>query len=43
MVETLKEDATVLTAAVDGAFFKLDVEICDCGLFIENYPFDTFL
>jgi hypothetical protein len=31
-----------LTAAVDAAFFALDVEIDGCGLFIEICPFDIF-
>ena len=43
MVVALKEDATVLTAAVDATFFTFDVEIYGWGLLIENYPLDTFL
>ena len=42
MVVALKDDATVLTAAVDAAFFAIDVEIDGCGLLIEICPFDIF-
>lgn len=43
MFVALKEDATVLTAAVDATFLTLDVEIDGCGLLTEMTPFDIFL
>jgi hypothetical protein len=43
VVVVLKEDATVLAAQVDAAFFTLDVEIYGYGLLIDITPLDIFL